>query len=349
MAQLKNLTINDTGYVRIAQGTTAQRVAPQTGMVRYNTDNKINEVYTGTEWRALSNSVQTATGGTVTGNIIGGYNVHTFTGPGTFTPTYSGSVEVVVVAGGGGGSGLGGGGGGGGFIYNGSFTVTAGTPYAITVGTGGAGATTHTNNSHTPGNPSSFGGPTGIVTTGGGRGYGYNSNVGDPGGSGGGGSGGSPGGFRVGGNGIVGQGHPGGWGHHTSGPAGGPGAQVYPQPSICVYGGGGGGGAGEMGYNRQGLYYEARGGDGLSSSITGTATTYYAGGGAGGSHGPSNNYARDPAGRSLGGGGGSYSGGPQSYMDATGHGSGGGAAHHPDTYRSGNGSSGIVIVRYRTS
>ena len=73
MAQLKNLTINDTGYVRIAQGTTAQRVSPQTGMVRYNTDNKINEVYTGTEWRALSNSVQTATGGTVTGNIIGGY------------------------------------------------------------------------------------------------------------------------------------------------------------------------------------------------------------------------------------------------------------------------------------
>ena len=50
-----------------------------------------------------------------------------------------------------------------------------------------------------------------------------------------------------------------------------------------------------------------------------------------------------------GGGGGSYSGGPQAFMDARpGTGGGGGAAWHPDTYRSGNGGGGIVIVRYRS-
>lgn len=351
MATLKNLTVNDVGYMRIPQGTTAQRPTPSTGMIRYNTDNKINEVYTGTEWKPINNSVQTATGGTITGNIIGGYNVHTFTSPGTFTPTYSGSVEVVVVAGGGGGTGLAGGGGAGGYIYNASYTVAAGTAYPISIGTGGAGATGHTTNNQSSGNPSYFGGSgaTGITATGGGAGTSYPAYTTlFPGGSGGGGSGARPG-FYPGGDGITGQGHPGGWGHHQSGPGGGPGNQTAGAPAICMYGGGGGGGAGEQGFNRQGLYYEAKGGDGVASSITGTSVNWYAGGGAGGAHGPSGNYARDQAARSMGGGGGSYSGGPQGYMDATGYGSGGGSAFHPDSYRSGNGSSGIVIVRYRTS
>jgi hypothetical protein len=348
MATLKNLTINDTGYVRLPQGTTAQRITPVAGMVRFNTDNNATEVYTGSEWKNVSGSVQSATGGTIGPTTIGGFKVHTFTSPGTFVPTYGGSVELLVVAGGGGGSGLAGGGGGGGVIYNGSYSVTAGTSYVITVGTGGAGATGHTTNNQADGNPSIFGGPTGVVAVGGGRGASYPASpTVYPGGSGGGGGGGGPPGWRPFGEGIVGQGHPGGWGHHNIGPGGGPGAHVYPQPSICMYGGGGG--AGEMGYNRQGLYYEARGGDGIASTILGTGTTYYAGGGAGGAHGPSGNYARDPAGRSLGGGGGSHSGGPQSYMDATGYGSGGGSAYHPDGYRSGNGSAGIVIVKYRSS
>jgi hypothetical protein len=86
----------------------------------------------------------------------------------------------------------------------------------------------------------------------------------------------------------------------------------------------------------------------MANWISGT-NTYYAGGGAGGSHGPSGNYARDRGVGGLGGGGGSGSGGPQSFLDARpGTGSGGGGAWHPDTFRSGNGASGIVIVRYKS-
>jgi hypothetical protein len=51
MATLKNLTINDTGYLQIPSGTIAQRPAsPSRGMMRYNTDFKVNEYYNGTEW-----------------------------------------------------------------------------------------------------------------------------------------------------------------------------------------------------------------------------------------------------------------------------------------------------------
>jgi hypothetical protein len=50
-----------------------------------------------------------------------------------------------------------------------------------------------------------------------------------------------------------------------------------------------------------------------------------------------------------GGGGGSGSPGPQAFLDARpGTGGGGGGAWHPDTYRSGNGAPGVVIVRYRS-
>src|SRR3989344_3401235 len=70
------------------------------------------------------------TGGNVSAVVIGGttYQVHTFTGSGTFVAPTSGvsTIEVLVVAGGGGGTnGLPGGGGGGGkVIYNASYSVT---------------------------------------------------------------------------------------------------------------------------------------------------------------------------------------------------------------------------------
>jgi len=39
MADLKNTTINDTGFLSIAQGTTAERPSLEvTGMMRVNTD-----------------------------------------------------------------------------------------------------------------------------------------------------------------------------------------------------------------------------------------------------------------------------------------------------------------------
>jgi len=54
MAEFKNTTIDDTGFLELPSGTTAQRPSsPQAGMVRYNTDDEIVEVYNGTEWTSL--------------------------------------------------------------------------------------------------------------------------------------------------------------------------------------------------------------------------------------------------------------------------------------------------------
>lgn len=51
MAILKNTTINDTGFLKIPTGTTAQRPAsPVVGDFRYNTEEEAVEVYTGEEW-----------------------------------------------------------------------------------------------------------------------------------------------------------------------------------------------------------------------------------------------------------------------------------------------------------
>ena len=321
------------------------------GAMRFNTTFQVNEVWTGAEWKTLGNSTVTATGGTTGGSVTtaGGYKIHTFTSGGTFVPTFSGTVDIMVVAGGGSGAGLSGGGGAGGYQYITNYQVNAGASYPIQVGTGGPGPASHSPGSGATGgggNPSYFGGsgPQGIISTGGGHG-GYWTGPASPGGSGGGGPGYnySPG-TRPAGNGIVGQGHPGGYGHHGSGPA----QNLSPQPGICIYGGGGGGGAGEKGFERKSWGAEAKGGDGMANWITGN-NTYYAGGGAGGSHGPSGNYGRDRSVGGRGGGGGSGSPGPQAFLDARpGTGGGGGGAWHPDTYRSGNGASGIVIIRYKS-
>ena len=68
------------------------------------------------------------------------YIYHVCTGSGTFTPNFTGTVEVLVVAGGGGGGmDMGGGGGGGGVVYHSSYSVSAGAGYTVTVGAGGTG------------------------------------------------------------------------------------------------------------------------------------------------------------------------------------------------------------------
>ena len=57
MATLKNTTINDTGYIRPAVGTEAQRPgSPTAGMIRWNTTLGFLEGYNGTEWRQLITS-----------------------------------------------------------------------------------------------------------------------------------------------------------------------------------------------------------------------------------------------------------------------------------------------------
>lgn len=54
MATLQNTTINDTEFLRLAKGNTAQRPSnPQQGEFRYNTDTKTFEVYSGSEWIKL--------------------------------------------------------------------------------------------------------------------------------------------------------------------------------------------------------------------------------------------------------------------------------------------------------
>ena len=51
MATLKNTTVNDTGYIQLPVGTTAQRpVSPTSGYVRYNTDLGYIEYWNGSTW-----------------------------------------------------------------------------------------------------------------------------------------------------------------------------------------------------------------------------------------------------------------------------------------------------------
>ena len=362
MATLKNLTINDTGYVQLPVGNTGSRpVSPTVGMMRYNNQTNLVEVYTAAGWVSSDDS-QVATGGSI--STIGGYTIHTFTttGANTFTPTYTGVVDVLLVAGGGSGAGgIGGGGGAGGMIYNQGVVVTGGSPYTINVGTGGTSSTT----SHGPsGNKGADSSAFSITATGGGGGVGYSYTPGTApgttdGGSGGGGPGyGGAGGIRPAASGILGQGFPGGYGVHWPG-----------TPAGTHYGGGGGGGAGEIGYARVGNWptsYQddgvttwdpvmkgsASGGSGASSDITGTAT-YYAGGGAGGNHGPGNAYGWGTCRGGRGGGGnGSWNYGPS--YSATYYGGGGGSGSHPapapgGIEASGAGYQGIVVVRYKAT
>ena len=157
MATLTNLTINDTGFIQMPSGTSAQRPGtPTAGMIRYNTDNSRTELYDGTKWILLDGSAL-ATGGSVA--TAGGYRIHTFTsGATTFTMTYPGEVEVLLVAGGGGGAGIGGGGGAGGYIYEHGVSLPAGN-YTVTVGGGGQGETSHNAQNQNQGGPSSIAGP----------------------------------------------------------------------------------------------------------------------------------------------------------------------------------------------
>lgn len=61
MADLKNTTINDTGFFSIAQGTTAERPSSAvTGMMRVNTDRSdkpVVELYNGSKWQIIEGIV----------------------------------------------------------------------------------------------------------------------------------------------------------------------------------------------------------------------------------------------------------------------------------------------------
>jgi hypothetical protein len=225
-------------------------------------------------------------------------------------------VEYLVVAGGGGGGTTGGGGGAGGLL-TGVVTVAAGASYSVTVGTGGAGATSYLSTG-TSGVASVFGS---ISTTGGGGG-GSNSPVsGLSGGSGGG--AGSSGFLGTGGQGVTGQGNSG----------------SFNSTSASNYGAGGGGGAGTVGLN--GLSSAGgNGGAGIASAVTGTVVTYAGGGGAGSQGGTAG------VGGVGGGGGGTNSVSTAASGSANTGGGGGGGGYSSNYGNGGNGGSGIVVVRY---
>ena len=263
-------------------------------------------------------TVRSGSGGNI--SYYGPYTIHTFTGSATFTPSFTGPVEVLVVAGGGGGGARhGGGGGAGGLLYVSSYGVSQGTGVTVTIGAGGPGVNPGAfGDCGINGSNSVFGGLTAI---GGGGGGSYSNPVPTGGASGGGGGGGqntSPGGS------IAGQGNPGGTGGAGNG-------------------GGGGGGAGAVGSNAAGANTGGNGGNGLPYSITGYST-YYAGGGGGGSQPTQSN---NPGG--LGGGG---TGDGQNQNGGAGvayTGGGGGGTRSDNVFLiGGTGGSGIVIVRYLT-
>jgi hypothetical protein len=361
MAILKNTTFTATSALSLPSNATSTGVG--TAKLRFNTTNGQNtlEFYDNAGWRPVTGYSPglVGTGGDTITYIPGGGITHMFTGVGghTFTPTFTGTVEVLVVGGGGGGgSSWGSGGGGGGVILNRSFPVTAGTGYAVTVG----GATANGSNSV-------FSSLTG---TGGGQGgtWAHSSpgqlgtgTAGRPGGSGGGGSNTGDGidsrTRSYGGLGQSGQGYPGGSGVR------------FNANTENTHQGGGGGGAGGGGasapdgrQNYRGSFRsdQLTGGAGRVADTLGSSL-YFGGGGGGGGH-----LGWGTANGGIGGGGGGgyhhagpyggtsrqYEGGGQAINTGSnctgninggpgGANTGGGAGAH-----GGVGGSGIVIVKY---
>jgi len=259
-----------------------------------------------------------ATGGTITTD--GDYKVHSFTADGTFTPssvTGDGYVEYLVIAGGGGGGKANGAGGGAGGFRTGYLAVTA-QGYSITVGDGGAGATSYIG---TSGANSVFS----TITSTGGGGAGGGAEDGLAGGSGGGGGNSS----GEGGSGTAGQGYDGGDGSQTS--------PNYP--------GGGGGGSSSAGANGASGGAGGDGGAGTASSITGSAVTYAGGGGGGASTTGSGGNGAGGSGGGGAGGEGASDAGTAGSANTGGGGGGGGGGGSPGN--GGAGGSGIVILRYK--
>ena len=256
-------------------------------------------------------------GGTYT--AVGGYKYRTFTSSGALQQIGSSTVDMLVVAGGGSGAGANnsnnGGGGAGGYL-SGSLTLTAGT-YNIVIGAGGAGAVQLAGNN---------GGNTTVsninaIAIGGGHGGGGARNSQVPasnGGSGGGGSGFSQdtaggSGTQADSGGLTGFGNDGG---SVSG--------------NIADGGGGAGGAGSINGS------DGHGGLGRQW----VDNNYYAGGGGGGGN------AHSLGGSAVGGRGGYDDLFDLDAIVNKGSGGGGSWASSTTGYAGGNGSSGIVIIRY---
>ena len=386
MANLQNTTVSDTGYLLLPVGNTAQRGTPSAGAMRLNTANGLLEFYDSTGWRPITgvSKGSVGTGGdsilyatSNSGRQNGVVHMFTTTGASTFTPAFTGTVEVLVIGGGGsGGTHLGGGGGGGGMTYNRAYPVSSGVAIPLSVGAGAP--TPAFPNPGIVGSPTVFGS---ITSNGGGGGGCWDSQAATSGGSGGGGCSGSQGSGsngntgpndsrnrNLGGRGIAGQGFPGGSGVR------------FNNQGQDMHRTGGGGGAGGIGGSAMDDVHQGgigHGGPGAASDILGY-TLYWAGGGGGACHYGNNTVAS--AGGIGGGGGGNIHhnhGSPQGFPptgtydgigggmalnagqaatgqssggragDNTGGGGGGLAYNYTGAGSNGGaGGSGIVIVRY---
>jgi len=263
------------------------------------------------------------------------YWYHAFTLSGNFVPNQALTADVLVIAGGGGGglsgippySGAGGGGAGGVLAFS-SQSLTTSTNYSCLIGGGG--------NAGSSGSNSQFGSLTAAVG-GGNGGTGYNSTTS-------GGSGGSGGG----GGGNVGS--PGGGGSATSG-QGNAGASGFNSASEPT--GGGGGGAGNAGSTGN-VSIGGAGGAGTNSvtnwgalsavlTTTGLGSSGYLAGGGGGA-GWNQPVSTSGAGGIGGGGNGSPSNNASGFAGLVNTGSGGGGNSIANP--TGNGGSGLIIVRY---
>lgn len=221
------------------------------------------------------------------------------------------AVEYLVVAGGGAGGSVAGGGGGAGGLLAGLDPVPNGQTLLVTVGGGGAGATTSfgTPVDGANGSNSVFGN---ITSTAGGGGGAYPNRAGKAGGSGGG-AGQVLSAQGVAGLGTFGQGNEGGANSTLSCGTGGGGASTR---AVDI----------------------ANGGAGIASTINGTVTTYAGGGGGGG-----DSFAGTGG---VGGGGAGGQGGGATGTSGTANTGGGGGGAGGSTATSGSGGSGIVIVSY---
>ena len=330
--------ITDTAY-----STTLEATDADGGAVTYS-------VTTGSLPTGLSlNSATGVISGTPTGSADETFTVTATDAGGNSSPrefllpNLPLEVDFLVIAGGGGGgraAGAGGGAGGyrtsagtsgGGASAESVLTPGLSTDLTITIGAGGAG---QVSGSITPnGNSSTF---ASITSDGGGGGGGYNATNTPSGTTNGrnGGSGGGRWGTGTVGTGTANQGYNGGTG--TGGPA-------YGETS------GGGGGSGAVGQSGSYGAYNGAGGNGVSSSITGTAITRAGGGGAGsGSTGITAGGAAGSGG--AGAGGNSVSGQLDGGNATINTGSGGGGGSYTGMLSNlglaGSGASGIVILKY---
>jgi len=308
----------------------------------------------------------TATGGTIT--TSGNFKIHTFTGDDSFIVSQVGNnpinlaggpnaVDYLVVAGGGGGGIWGGGGGGAGGVregrqsvpaYTASPLVTASgitvttTTYPVTVGAGGVGQSfPSASSTPRPGSNSTFS----TITSSGGGGGGSNPNSSTTitkGGNGGSGGGSASNTNCTGGTGNTPPVSP------SQGNNGG--NSIF--PGAPSYSAGGGGGAGAVGTNAS-TSSDADGGSGVTTSISGSPTTYGGGGGAQGCAAPTS--VGGLGGSGIGGNGaGAYTPGStyiQGSAGTTNTGSGGGGGGYPGPGAPGSwggaGGKGIVIIRYQ--